>query len=105
MKPQEANKLIAEFMEVHEIMHDGYSEYDFDDNTLDVVAEDELQYHTSWDWLMPVIDKLKFIDSDWIHEEFHIIDDIDNALTCCSGFDEVYRYTVEAIMNYNEYKS
>lgn len=51
------NKLIAEFMGVHEIMHDGYSEYDFDDNTLDVVHEDELQYDTSWDWLMPVVEK------------------------------------------------
>ena len=52
------NKLIAEFMEVHEIMHDGYSEYDFDDNTLGVVAEDELQYHTEWNWLMPVVEKI-----------------------------------------------
>ena len=56
----EENKLIAEFMEVHEIMHDGYSEYDFDDNTLDVVHEEELQYHTSWDWLMPVVEKIEF---------------------------------------------
>jgi len=48
---------------------------------------------------------LKFIDSDWIHEEFHIIDDIDNALTCCSGFDEVYRYTVEAIISYNKWNT
>ncbi len=53
------NKLIAEFMEVHEIMHDGYSEHDFDDNTLDVVAENELRYHESWDWLMPVVHKIK----------------------------------------------
>ena len=83
MKPQEANKLIAEFM--------GY-------------GSPYRKYHTSWDWLMPVIDKLKFIDPDWIDEEFHIIDDIDNALTCCGGIDEVYRFTVEAIMNYNEYK-
>ena len=45
-------------MEVHEIMHDGYSEYDFDDNTLGVVAEDELQYHTEWNWLMPVVEKI-----------------------------------------------
>ena len=83
MKPQEANKLIAEFM--------GY-------------GSPYRKYHTSWDWLMPVIDKLKFIDPDWIDEEFHVIDDIDNALTCCGGIDEVYRSTVEAIMNYNEYK-
>ena len=53
-----SNKLIAEFMGVHEIMHDEYSEYDFADNTLDVVHEDDLQYHTSWDWLMPVLKKI-----------------------------------------------
>ena len=52
-----SNKLIAEFMNVHEIMHDDYSEYDFDDNTLDVVHENELKYHSSWDWLMPVVEK------------------------------------------------
>jgi hypothetical protein len=52
------NKLIAEFMNVHEIMHDGYSEYDFDDNTLDVVHENNLKYHSSWDWLMPVVEKI-----------------------------------------------
>ena len=52
------NILIAEFMEVHEIMHDEYSEYDFADNTLDVVHENELKYHLSWDWLMPVLKKI-----------------------------------------------
>ena len=87
MKPQEANKLIAEFM------GNGHRHTSQD------------RYHTSWDWLMPVIDKLKIIDHDWIDQEAqHIIDEIDHALTCCWGFDEVYRYTVEAIMNYNEYK-
>jgi hypothetical protein len=85
MKPQEANKLIAEFM--------GY-------------GSPYRKYHTSWDWLMPVIDKLKSIDHDWIDEEAqHIIDEIDHALVCCWGMEDVYRYTVEAIMNYNEYKS
>lgn len=88
MKPQEANKLIAEFM------GNGHRHTSQD------------RYHTSWDWLMPVIDKVKSIDHDWIDQEAqHIIDEIDHALTCCWGFDEVYRYTVEAIMNYNEYKS
>ena len=84
MKPQEANKLIAEFMGSY---------------------IDAPRYHLSWDRLMPVINKLKFIDPDWIDEEAqHIIDDIDDALTCCWGIEDVYRYTVEAIMNYNEYK-
>ena len=94
MKPQEANKLIAEFMGSN---LNGLESWQY---------EEELQYHTSWDWLMPVIDKVKIIDHDWIDQEAqHIIDEIDHALTCCWGFDEVYRYTVEAIMNYNEYKS
>ncbi len=71
---------------------------------------DGLQYKYSWDWLMPVIHRLKVqateIDRDWIDEEAqHIIDDIDNALTCCWGICVAHRYTVEAIMNYNEHKS
>jgi hypothetical protein len=91
MKPQEANKLIAEFM--------GYDKYN-------IGSIAPMQFDRSWDWLMPVIAKLKSIDPDWINEEAqHIIDAIDDALTCCWGIDEVHRYTVEAIMNYNEYKS
>lgn len=88
MKPQEANKLIAEFMNV------------------DLIEGQLGEYHTSWDWLMPVIYKVKIIDYDWIDQEgHHTVDHIDHALTCCFGIDEVYRYTVEAIMNYNEWKS
>ena len=97
MKPQEANKLIAEFMGV-------YSEengYDYTE-----IGNRGVCYHTSWDWLMPVITRVKTIDLDWIDEEaHHIIDDIDDALTCCWGMEDVYRYTVDAIMNYNEWKS
>ncbi len=75
------NKLIAEFMEVHEIMHDEYSEYDFDDNTLDVVHEDDLQYHTSWDWLMPVMAKLvKDFGSGWQFEEGYDLNTRYNAV-------------------------
>ena len=83
------NKLIAEFMEVHEIMHDGYSEYDFDDNTLDVVAEEELQYHTSWDWLMPVIIKMADAREDTHYKLYKTI-------------DEAYEEVVEFIKTYND---
>ena len=88
MKPQEANDLIAEFM---------------GDEHLPIPRLHF--YHNSWDWLMPVITKLKSIDPDWIDGEAqHIIDEIDNALTCCWGIEDVHRYTVDAIMNYNEWK-
>ena len=85
MKPQEANKLIAEFM--------GY-------------GSPFRRYHQSWDWLMPVITRVKNIDRDWIDEEGQkFIDEIDDALTCWGGILDVHHDVVEAIMNYNEYKS
>ena len=88
----EENKLIAEFMEVHEIMHDGYSEYDFDDNTLDVVHEEELQYHTSWDWLMPVVEKIEFLEE---------VDDDMSWIGLCT-LEGTYNNVVEFIKQYNK---
>ena len=97
MKPQEANKLISEFMGV-------YSEengYDYTE-----IGNRGVWYHTSWDWLMPVIDRVKSIDHDWIDQEAqHIIDDIDNALTCCWGIDAVHGWTVDAIISYNKWNT
>ena len=88
MKPQEANKLIAEFMGVRPF-----------DSSWDI-------YHTSWDRLMPVITRLKNIDRDWIDEEGQkFIDEIDDGLTCWGGILDVHHDVVEAIVNYNEYKS
>ena len=44
MKNIENNKLIAEFMEIDQVDIDTYED-----------TEGNLKYHTSWDWLMPVI--------------------------------------------------
>lgn len=41
----ESNKLIAEFMEYPDLGTKGDFSY--------------LQYHTSWDWLMPVVEKIE----------------------------------------------
>ena len=78
----EANKLIAEFMDHHPYVD---------------------RYHISWDALMPVIHKIKSIDSRWIALCL-LIDDIDNALICCSSIRNVHHYTVLAIKDYYEYK-
>ena len=108
------NILIAEFMEVHEIMHDEYSEYDFADNTLDVVHENELKYHLSWDWLMPVVKKIKtsVIDQDetdnpYNSEEwdkstinYELLNNITETLVEIE-IKSVYKLVVEFIKNQN----
>ena len=56
MNTQENNKIIAEFMGItpneagvyHVSKHKGYS-------------LENLLYHTSWDWLMPVVEKIESI--------------------------------------------
>jgi hypothetical protein len=50
MNTQENNKLIAEFM--------GYPNIANDEDKRDYL-EDCLKYHKSWDWLMPVVEKIE----------------------------------------------
>ena len=89
------NKLIAEFMNVHEIMHDGYSEYDFDDNTLDVVHENNLKYHSSWDWLMPVVEKC--FDGLMENDNWDDLNFCLNDALLTTNIDEVYKAVINII--------
>ena len=45
MTTQESNKLIAEFMDYPDLGNKGDFSY--------------LKYHSSWDWLMPVVEKIE----------------------------------------------
>ena len=49
----EGNKLIAEFMGVDVDSYTSYAE-----ELRKCYSESDLEYHSSWDWLMPVVDKL-----------------------------------------------
>ena len=53
------NKLIAEFMGV--VFHDDDNQYYSSDG---LYIGLNLQYHTSWDWLMPVVEKIECTKTD-----------------------------------------
>ena len=90
---EKENKLIAEFM--------GMTYGDPNDNSVmiqmttqgnEVVPIESMQYHSSWDWLMPVIDKCY-----QEHMSKHIADAV---MTC--NIDEAYKVVVEFIKQYNK---
>jgi|TARA_R110000787_G_scaffold285391_2_gene400881 hypothetical protein len=56
-------KLIAEFMG-YEILYRPYSNGFIKLSETELCDVDDLEYHTSWDWLMPVIKKIKLMDVD-----------------------------------------
>ena len=71
-KMKDDNKLIAEFMGVKptilgdEITYEMYGAIDCIEDGLDeqhFFLEEELMFHTSWDWLMPVVQKCYKIDN------------------------------------------
>ena len=84
------NKLIAEFME-HEILYRPYSKGFIQLSETEVCDVDDLKYHTSWDWLMPVIDKC--------YQE-HMSKHIADAVMTCDK-DKAYQAVVEFINQLN----
>jgi hypothetical protein len=87
----DANKLIAEFMG-YEVKHNKCYSPKYNDGTIA-----PMQFHSSWDWLMPVIEKCVRTGDDtdkW--------DNIFNTLTTLS-IKEVYEEVVEFIEDYNNY--
>ena len=61
----ENNKLIAQFMELPtEIFNSGNLNYYFKEfNSGTWYEEQELSYNISWDWLMPVVEKIRKVPS------------------------------------------
>ena len=108
MNTQENNKLIAEFMvrdkevDFHttEEIKEGFREeatwYALDG----WVKDDELQYHKSWDWLMPVVDKMNTTE---LWDEY----DISYLATYLVSVDinATYNAVVEFINQYNKNES
>ena len=87
------NKLIVEFMgctnpfnEIHDA-----TLYKVEQGTFEL---DELQYHTSWDWLMPVIEEID-------HTSYDPIESIEDGIATRS-LEMTYKAVVESIKTYND---
>jgi hypothetical protein len=100
MQPQEGNKLIAEFM--------GWTyytkEYNWKRSRIDyptwsdgAMGWKELHFHTSWDWLMPVVEKIEGVET--IGQRCYVDISLYKISGYCSGVEskglDVFRYTEE----------
>jgi hypothetical protein len=109
------NKLIAEFMGMEHCYRpygDGFMEVK--ENSSCVELED-LQYHTSWDWLMPVVEKIFSLGYHYeIKPRYMMIKErmSSEVLVCEANFkgqtynksqkEIIYNAVVEFINEYNE---
>tara|TARA_Y100000310_G_scaffold120210_1_gene118946 strand:- start:353 stop:607 length:255 start_codon:yes stop_codon:yes gene_type:complete len=76
----ESNKIIAEFMGL-ETPDNCYFEYlTKEGNRSELTHYILLKYHTSWDWLMPVIKKMADIRKDTHYRLYNTIDDAYNEV-------------------------
>jgi hypothetical protein len=86
----ENNKLIAEFMGLVVSDSDNYT------SELHTNVDVDLEYHTSWDWLMPVVQECLTKG-----EDEHEWDAIYNAVGTID-IEDVYQAVVEFIKEYNK---
>ena len=66
------------------------------ENEDDVFHPEDMQFHTSWDWLMPVIEEID-------HLQYEEIDSIENALATRS-IKDTYEAIVEFIKQHKLWK-
>ena len=100
------NKLIAEFMG---IVHPKLDNVIVIDNV--VIKEGELQYDTSWDWLIPVVEKIESLGHELIiaesrckinHNTDHSIEEVINIDIIGSKIEATYQAVVDFIKTYND---
>ena len=89
------NKLIAEFMG-YEVKHGKCYSPKYNDGTIA-----PMQFHTSWDWLMPVVQKIDnmFGDDNQVDDA---INRVHNAVLSFD-IDNTYQAVVEFINEHNKY--
>ena len=90
------NKLIAEFMDWEPCDSNDNTMYANPQDNSDAWSTDEMRFHESWDWLMPVVSKC-FKTGDDTHQWDNIMD----AMFTCD-INIVYAQVVEFINEYND---
>lgn len=97
---KEKNKLIAEFMGIESYQFRNYNMFIFDEDNHR--TEIDLHYHTSWDWLMPVVSEIKTIGN--IGDRFYEgLDRLDTSIMEVD-IELAYKNVVDIIEWYNENK-
>ena len=91
----ESNKLIAEFMGL-DSFKDSLASLHQGKINVDVDVYEQAQYHTSWDWLMPVVIKCFEVD-DSVNDDLNF--KLNDALLE-TNIDSLYKVVVEFIKNY-----
>lgn len=92
----ENNKLIALFMGVEEVIRPYYEDIWCDENGN---YHEELLYYTSWDWLMPVVEKILCLGLEGKEWDSHY-EKIHDALWGIN-IEAVYTAVIEFIKWYN----
>ena len=109
----EGNHLIAEFMELAKQSHGSGCLYE-DPYSGEYVTAIELSYDESWDWLMPVVEKIeKMVNNVTIDQKYSLIytgfmfndkQDFQWQENKGSKLENTYNVVVEFILWYNENK-
>lgn len=97
MNYEENNKLIAEFMGGQRVLPDKEI-YNMPTHNNLCYGIDELQYHISWDWLMPVVSKITRDERYWENDyREHLMD-----IAPYGRIVDTYSAVVEFIKEYNK---
>jgi len=109
------NKLIAEFMGVNVItLDDVRKNKDPYHSSSDGYLKDDLKYHSSWDWLMPVVEKIESLGYEFTiiesrcninHNTDHSVEELFHIETLGSKLNTTYQAVVNFIKHLKNYMS
>lgn len=100
----EGNKLIAEFIGIKQNDFGHWINKDHLLGSQSKLFDFELKYHSSWDWLMPVVEKIEndlqdSFNVDIINKNQCEIVRNGNEFICGYGFETVNHSKIEAVYN------